>query len=97
MSKINYLNNRDLLKEIHKSKTSYCSYTSDEYADFDLILPSVDKINVRSISAARKNRAQRLAHQAWQAALEENPKAKLAEFTVNPKNLTVEVSLSNIR
>ena len=87
MSKINYLNNRDLLKEIHKSKTSYCSYTSDEYADFDLILPSVDKINVRSISAARKNRAQRLAHQAWQAALEENPKAKLAEFTVNPKKI----------
>lgn len=90
MAKINYLNNKDLLKEIHKSKTSYCSYTEDEYADFDLILPSIDKINVRTIAAARKNRAQRLAVKAWQQALEENPKAKLAEFTVNPKKIDKE-------
>ena len=78
----NYLNNKDLLKEIHKSKTSYCSYIDDEYNYYDIILPSVDKINVRTISAARKNRAQRLATMAWQQALEENPKAKLADFVV---------------
>lgn len=33
----NYLNNKDILKEIHKSKTSYCSYTKQEYHQFDLI------------------------------------------------------------
>ena len=87
MARINYLNNKDILKEIHKSKTSYCSYTSEEYKDFDLILPSVDKINVRTIAAARKNRAARLASIAHQEALLDNPKAKLAEFAVNPKKI----------
>ena len=87
MSRVNYLNNRDLLKEIHKSKTSYSSYTEEEYHYFDIILPSVDKINVRTIAAARKNRAARLAHLAWQEALIDNPKAKIAEFAVNTKKI----------
>ena len=34
----NYLNNKDILKEIHKSKTSYCYFTKKEYHQFDLIL-----------------------------------------------------------
>jgi hypothetical protein len=36
--KINYLNNRDLLKEIHKSKNTYCYFTSDEFNSYDLII-----------------------------------------------------------
>lgn len=42
--KHNYLNNRDILKEIHKSKNTYCSYASPEDADYDMILPKVDQI-----------------------------------------------------
>jgi hypothetical protein len=34
---VNYLNNKDILKEIHKSKTSYCSYTKKEHHQYDLI------------------------------------------------------------
>ena len=58
--KVNYLNNRDILKEIHKSKNTYCSYR-DPIADhqYDIILPSVDKINQRSIAEARRNQADR--------------------------------------
>ena len=48
--KVNYLNNRDILKEIHKSKSTYCSYLEREYAQFDIILPSVDKINQRIVA-----------------------------------------------
>ena len=35
--RINYLNNKDILKEIHKSKSTFCSYTEDSYADYDII------------------------------------------------------------
>ena len=58
--KVNYLNNRDILKEIHKSKSTYCSFTEKEYAQYDIILPSVDKINQRSIAEARRNKADRI-------------------------------------
>ena len=56
--KVNYLNNKDLLKEIHLSKNTYCAYrdpTTDH--QYDIILPSVSKINQRTIAEARRNRA----------------------------------------
>ena len=43
--KQNYLNNKDLLKEIHKSKMTYCYVADDKYASFDVILEDVKKIN----------------------------------------------------
>ena len=60
-AKVNYLNNRDILKEIHLSKNTYCWYR-DPVLDhqFDLILPSVDRINQRTVVEARKNRADRI-------------------------------------
>ena len=48
MKRINYLNNKDILSEIHKSKSSFCSFTDNDFADFDIILPSIAKINVRA-------------------------------------------------
>jgi hypothetical protein len=59
--KINYLNNRDILKEIHLSKNSYCVF-NDPVNDhqYDIILPSVDKINLRTISEARRLRSDRI-------------------------------------
>lgn len=59
--RVNYLNNRDLLKQIHLSKNTYCSYR-DPVTDhqYDIILPSLDKINQRTIAEARRNRADRI-------------------------------------
>jgi hypothetical protein len=59
--KVNYLNNRDILKEIHLSKNTYCAYR-DPRTDhqYDIILPSIEKINQRTIAEARRNRADRL-------------------------------------
>jgi hypothetical protein len=58
--RVNYLNNRDILKEIHLSKNTYCSFL-DRVTDhqFDMILPSVDKINQKTVAEARRNRADR--------------------------------------
>jgi hypothetical protein len=63
-TKVNYLNNRDILKEIHLSKNTYCRY-ADPATDhqYDIILPSVSKINQRTIAEARRNRAARLARE----------------------------------
>jgi hypothetical protein len=57
----NYLTNRDILKEIHLSKNTYCSYT-DPVNDhqYDIILPTLAKINQRTIAEARRNKAYRL-------------------------------------
>jgi hypothetical protein len=59
--KVNYLNNRDILKEIHLSKNTYCSFL-DPVNDhqYDIILPSVSKINQKTIVDARRNRADRI-------------------------------------
>ena len=58
---INYLNNKDMLAEIHKSKSTYCSFLTDEDKDFHIILPSVDKINIRSIAEGKRNKAKVLS------------------------------------
>jgi hypothetical protein len=59
--RVNYLNNRDLLKQIHLSKNTYCTYR-DPALDhqYDIILPSLDKINQRTIAEARRARADRI-------------------------------------
>jgi hypothetical protein len=35
---VNYLNNKDILKEIHESKNTYCYYTKQDYSSYDLIV-----------------------------------------------------------
>jgi hypothetical protein len=86
--KTNYLNNKDILKEIHKSKTTYCSYVDIADADYDMILPEVKKINKTNILQARKNRAERLAKLAHETAmLETGIKRKLDEFEIELKTI----------
>jgi hypothetical protein len=87
--KVKYLNNRDLLAEIHKSKCSFSSFTKVEYNQYDLILGSLDKINIRTIAEAKRNRAKRLALEAFNEARSKSPdkKPKLADFTVDYKKI----------
>lgn len=87
MKKVNYLNNKDLLLEIHRSKNTYSSYTKPEYHQYDLILPSIEKINIRTIAEAKRVRAKRLGQQAFEAAKAINPKCKSAEFEVDYKTI----------
>lgn len=59
--RVNYLNNRDILKEIHLSKNTYCWFRDrDQDHQYDIILAGVDKINQRTIAEARRNRADRI-------------------------------------
>lgn len=85
--KVNYLNNRDMLKEIHKSKNTYSSFVDDAYADYDIILSDVSKINVRTIAEAKKNRAKKLSLEKYEAARLAGEKVKLADCEVDYKKI----------
>jgi hypothetical protein len=86
-AKVNYLNNKDMLAEIHKSKSSYCSFTDPKYHQYDLILPSVDKINIRSIAEAKRNQAKRLGDAEYQRRKAAGEKVKQADCEVDYKKI----------
>ena len=89
--KIKYLTNKDLLKEIHLSKNTYCSYIKPEYGFYDLIVPSLAKINIRTIADAKRNCAIRLGKQAHEAAvIAGGKKLPAKEFEVDYKKMRKE-------
>jgi len=80
--KVKYLNNRDLLAEIHKSKCTYSSFTLPEYKQHDIILTNLDKINIRTIADAKRARAKRMGLEAFMnARIAGDKKIKLGECT----------------
>ena len=88
MKRIKYLNNRDLLAQIHASKNTYCSYVTPEDARFDLIVPNLKKVNASAVAQARKAKAKRLTQEAWEAAKDAGlKKIKLADYTVSPRKI----------
>ena len=85
--KVKYLTNKDLLREIHLSKNTYCSYLQPEYSDYDLIVPSLEKINVRTIAEAKRNKAAILSKQAHQAAQLTEKKALAKDYEIDYKKI----------
>jgi len=86
-AKVNYLNNKDMLLEIHRSKTSYCVFTKKEYHQYDLIVPSLDKINIRTIAEAKRVQAKRLGQQEFERRKKAGEKIKLADCEVDYKKI----------
>ena len=86
--KVKYLNNRDLLSEIHKSKCSFSSFSKSEYNQYDIILSNLDKVNIRTIAEAKRNRAKRLGIEAFNIEkLSGNKKIKLNDVTPSYKTI----------
>ena len=90
MRKQNYLNNKDLLKQIHKSKTRFSSFVEPEYANFDIILTDIEKINIRTIAEAKRNKAKRLSTQDYEARRMAGEKVKQAECEIDYRTITKE-------
>ena len=67
--KIKYLTNKDLLREIHLSKNTYCSFTDPAYSEYDLIVTTLDKLNIRTIAEAKRNRASKMSKAAHESAV----------------------------
>lgn len=66
---VNYLNNKDILKEIHSSKTTYCYFAKPEYHQYDFIVDMPQNtleesfehaFKAETIQQARETRAARL-------------------------------------
>lgn len=93
-----YLNNKDMLREIHASKLSYCYSIDDRYNNFDIILDSVDEINEKTIQEARLAHAARLSSQGYESGIDEwydagasrATKPKQADYRVEPEDVDLE-------
>jgi len=90
MRKVNYLNNKDLLAEIHKSKSRFSSFVESEYEQYDIILTDIDKINIRTVAEAKRNKAKRLGDADYAARKLAGEKEKLAECEVDYRKITKE-------
>jgi hypothetical protein len=86
-AKVNYLNNKDMLLEIHRSKTSYCSFTDPKYHQYDIILPSVDKINIRTVAEAKRNQAKRIGDLDYATRKKDGQKVKQADCEIDYKKI----------
>jgi protein-tyrosine-phosphatase len=87
--KVKYLNNRDLLAEIHRSKNSFSSFTKEEFNQYDIILTSLDKVNIRTIAEAKRARAKRLGLLSFlEAKNNGDKKVKLADVTPDYKSIS---------
>lgn len=97
-----YLTNRDLLREIHRSKLTYCWVKAPEFADYDIIITDLKQIHNRktkafpdgAINTAKQTRADRLsrenyiaAERAWREGGEKGDKPKQAQFEIDPKSI----------
>ena len=88
MKRVKYLNNRDLLAQIHASKNTFCSYITPADARYDLIITDVKKINAVAIAKARKAHSKRLTQEAWEQAKKTGlKKIKLSDYTVSTRKI----------
>ena len=90
MRKKNYLNNKDILKEIHKSKNTYNSYVEPSHGQYDIILPDVEKINIRTIAEAKRNKAKKMSSAEYERRKMAGEKVKQAECEVPYTSITKE-------
>jgi hypothetical protein len=90
MRKVNYLNNKDMLKQIHKSKSQFCSFMEPEFNQYDIILTDLDKVNIRTVAEAKRNKAKRLQHLDFEARKLAGEKVKLAQCEIDYRKMEKE-------
>src|ERR1035437_460623 len=95
VKKINYLNNKDMLKEIHQSKNSFCEYTDQKYADYDVIIDNAQEAFLPDVQEkAKAARAARIGSAAFAVAVANNTsrtdKPKMAEYKIKPDTINVD-------
>jgi len=88
--RINYLNNRDILKEIHRSKCTYSSFLSKYDSDCDYIVSDLSEITAQTISQAKHNRADRISKAAYYDHIKAHGKkdVKMSDFDIDPLTYT---------
>ncbi len=97
VKKVNYLNNKDMLKEIHKSKSSFSEFVEEKFSDYDVIVETLDEIFLPEIQEKAKiTRAARIAAQAYEHAMattvitSKADKPRLSEFKFKPSTISID-------
>tara|TARA_B100000900_G_scaffold118539_1_gene99932 strand:+ start:8602 stop:9354 length:753 start_codon:yes stop_codon:yes gene_type:complete len=62
----------------------------NDYADFDIILPDIEKINIRTIAEAKRNKAKKQSQLAFETRKAAGEKIKQAECEVDYRKITKE-------
>jgi hypothetical protein len=92
---VKYLNNKDMLKEIHASKMSFCYSVDPAYYQFDIIVDSVEEITPTIVQQAKENRAARMSSAGYEVGIDQwydtngtrNNKPKQADFKVDASEI----------
>ena len=92
--KVNYLNNKDILKEIHKSKMTFCWILDPAiYHQYDLILDDITEITTDSLAEAKINQSNRIQSEGYASAMalhtgsDYRNKPKQKDFAVDPAGI----------
>lgn len=59
MQKTKYLSNKELLSEIHRSKTTFCYFSDQKYARYDVIFDSIDHVHLENALAVMEKKNSR--------------------------------------
>lgn len=84
---VNYLNNKDILKEIHESKTTYCYFTKPEYHRYDFIVDMPQSTIEESLEYAFKPETIQQAREVQ--ALRMDIEQGLTKGTTDPLSIPV--------
>ena len=93
---VNYLNNKDILKEINNSKLTYCQVSDEKYNNYDVIVGDLNEINDTVITQARLNKSNKLQSEAYAVAMSTHDRAdyknkpKQKEFAVDPESFDLD-------
>ena len=89
--KVNYLTNKELINEIHRSKNTFSYFIDKQYEAYDTIVDSLDQITPELIASTQEARAKKMM-QAQRQSLKEsglkNYQIKIDE--VDPNSIPVE-------
>lgn len=89
---VNYLNNKDILKEIHLSKNSFCSFVSPEYHQYDIIIDYNDNKSLENnLEFASREETIVKAKELRAARLTSETKEKIDPESINTTDLIFRV------
>jgi hypothetical protein len=91
MIKVNYLNNKDLLLEIHKSKTSYSYFIKPEYSKYDAIVHDLKEINSKLIKTCKEKRVKEKLEEIKQQQKAQGKKSNQIKLPdLSPNDIDIE-------
>ena len=90
---VNYLNNKDILKEIHESKNSYCHFAQPDYHRYDFIVDMPQEPIEKSLEYAFKPETIQQAKEtrALRLSLEQGSKDAVSPESIDVKDLVFRV------